>query len=105
MHGNNMEEDKCAACLVQKQFDESEQTNKELITAMHKLAEMNGKLSFALKESTKMNKSLVGDLHRAQDAIQTVGPRQQDLRDELERTRVRLGMANNIIETLQKKLG
>ena len=101
-----MEElDKCAACLVQKQFEESEQTNKELITAMHKLAERENKLTYALRESFKMNKTLIGDLNRAQDAIQTVGPRQQGLRDELEATRVRLGMANTLIEQLKEKLG
>ena len=98
-------EDKCAACLVQKQFKESEQTNFELITAVHKLAEQHSKTTRALKESLKMIKTLTGDLNWAQNAIQTVGPRQQNLKDELEATRVRLGMANNVIEQLKEKLG
>ena len=83
-----------------EKFEESESTNFQLIAVTHKLRETNGKLVAALKESNSMVRLLARDVDQAGDAINAVGKRQVELRQNNEKVLAGLLSATNVKKAL-----
>jgi hypothetical protein len=101
-----MGRDLCSGCKETRgQVREAKKAIGNMTDAVKKAAKLNFKLTEGLTKSSKMIKTLLRDIERGQGAIQAVGPRAKQLKDDNQKLHMRLHMASQVMEdTLRSKL-
>ena len=90
--------EECQGCIQkEKEMEEAAKVLSRITEVAEKVRKYDKKLTDALKESSAMIKTLIGDIRRGENAIQSVGPRAGELRKENQMLRQKLAAAMTVM--------